>query len=96
MGLFDKDGNMRPMKDVIAESRAREKKQRRDKEADITLHPFMTRVPANVLKKFNDAVEESGEKIQTIVKRWMLDYHQSILGRGKENEEISVSEDSKQ
>ncbi|MBP7736002.1 MAG: hypothetical protein KA369_08530 [Spirochaetes bacterium] len=96
MGLFDKDGNMRPQKELMAEARARAKKEQRDKEADATLHPFMTRIPMNVLDKFNKAVEESGDKIQTIVKKWMLEYHQQIMGGGKNNEESDNGKDSKQ
>lgn len=82
MGMWNKDGTMRPIKDTIEEARARLKKERRDKDADPTLRQFATRVPANVLDKFNLALAESGEKIQTVVRNWMIEYYDK-WGKGK-------------
>jgi len=53
----------------------------RGKPADATLKDFHTKIPDKVLSKFNQAIGESGEKIQTVIKNFMKEYSDKILNR---------------
>lgn len=44
---------------------------------------FATRVPSGVMKQFQDAVKMNGDKIQTIIKRFMEDYIKKTGDDGK-------------
>ena len=80
MGIFNKDGTLKPFAQYNKEGRVRQ----RDKNPDRTLHRFATRIPANVLEEFSRAIAESGDKVQTVVRNWMRDYSDKILRGGKD------------
>jgi len=77
MGIIDKKtGEVKPFREW-----PKVKLRGPRKPADSTLKDFHTKIPGKTLSKFNQAIEENGDKIQTVIKNLMEGYSDKILNR---------------